>query len=151
MTVGENIKRIRKEKGITQKKLGELCGIAEPNIRKYELGKANPKIETLMKIAQALEVPINELKEDMIMTMEQLDTALIDSFYKMYCHELEIRNICIKKIVSISEQLNSDGMVELMKYADSLTKDELLKSIYFNNEKLKSKFPNSKEEYGSSQ
>lgn len=61
MSVGENIRRIRKEKGLTQKKLGELCGIAEPNIRKYELGKANPKIETISKIADALEVHIQEL------------------------------------------------------------------------------------------
>ena len=35
MTLPENIKRIRKEKGLTQKKLGELCGIDEANIRKY--------------------------------------------------------------------------------------------------------------------
>ena len=35
MTVGENIKRIRKKKGLTQRRLGELCGINEANIRKY--------------------------------------------------------------------------------------------------------------------
>jgi transcriptional regulator with XRE-family HTH domain len=56
MTVSENIKRIRKERGLTQKKLGELCGIAEPNIRKYENGKQNPKLETVEKIASALGV-----------------------------------------------------------------------------------------------
>lgn len=60
MTVGENIKRIRREKGLTQKKLGELCGINEVQIRRYELGgkNANPKIETLHKIASGLEVSI---------------------------------------------------------------------------------------------
>lgn len=63
MTIGENIKRIRKEKGLTQKKLGELCGINEANIRKYELGKANPKIETIDKIANALGVPIAQIME----------------------------------------------------------------------------------------
>lgn len=64
MTVGENIKRIRKGKGLTQKKLGELCGIAESNIRKYESGKQNPKIETIDKIAHALNVPLAQIKED---------------------------------------------------------------------------------------
>ena len=135
MTIGENIKRIRKEKGLTQKKLGEQCGIAAPNIRKYESDKANPKIETLMKIAHALGVPINELNENITaMTSEQLDATLTDTFYKMYCSELEIRTLCIKKIISISEQLNGDAMIELMEYAESLTKDELSKSIYFNYE-----------------
>lgn len=69
MTVGENIKRIRKDKGLTQKKLGELCGINEANIRKYELGKANPKIETVDKIASALGVNIIQIMEQF--TMEQ--------------------------------------------------------------------------------
>ncbi|NBK00664.1 XRE family transcriptional regulator [bacterium 1xD8-48] len=54
MTAGENIKRIRKEKGLTQKQLGELCGMNEVQIRRYELGGANPKFETVAKIAKAL-------------------------------------------------------------------------------------------------
>ena len=54
MTVGENIKRLRTERGLTQKQLGELCGMKEANLRKYELDNANPKIETIERIAQAL-------------------------------------------------------------------------------------------------
>ena len=60
-TIGERIRECRKEKGLTQKKLGELCGIKEPNIRKYELGKANPKLETILKIAKALDINEFEL------------------------------------------------------------------------------------------
>jgi len=61
MTIGEKIKRIRKEKGLTQKKLGQLCGINEVQIRQYEIGKANPKIETVDKIATGLGIPIYDL------------------------------------------------------------------------------------------
>ncbi len=61
MTVGERIRIARKEKGLTQKALGEACGIAEPTIRRYELGKLNPKFETLGKIASALGVDIYSL------------------------------------------------------------------------------------------
>lgn len=63
MTVGECIKQIRKEKGLTQKALGEKCipKISESNIRKYENGKQNPKIETIGRIAQALEVSVFSL------------------------------------------------------------------------------------------
>lgn len=61
MTVSENIKSIRKQKGLTQKQLGDLCNIAESTIRRYELGLLNPKIETIQKIADALEVPISSL------------------------------------------------------------------------------------------
>ena len=62
MTLPENIKRIRKEKGLTQKKLGELCGIDEANIRKYESGKQNPKIETVERIAIALDCSSYDLR-----------------------------------------------------------------------------------------
>lgn len=61
MTIGEKIRSVRKERGFTQKKLGELCGINEANIRKYELGKQNPKIETIDKIASALGISAFEL------------------------------------------------------------------------------------------
>lgn len=65
MTVGQNIRAIRKERGLTQKELGKLCGIAESNIRKYEADKQNAKIETIEKIAKALGVPIIRIKEDL--------------------------------------------------------------------------------------
>lgn len=58
MTVGENIKRIRKQKRLTQKQLGELCNpsISAATIRKYELNILNPKLETLQKISTALDM-----------------------------------------------------------------------------------------------
>ncbi len=52
MTIGENLKRLRKEKKLTQKQLGHLCGMADSAIRRYELGKSHPKIQTLHKIAK---------------------------------------------------------------------------------------------------
>ena len=45
MTVGEKIRTLRNDQKITQKELGEACGIAESTIRRYELGKLNPKKE----------------------------------------------------------------------------------------------------------
>lgn len=58
MAIADNIRSFRKQKGLTQKKLGELCKpkIGESTIRKYELGLLNPKIETIEKIALALDV-----------------------------------------------------------------------------------------------
>ena len=64
MNKGENIKKLRKERGLTQKKLGDLCNIAESTIRRYEIGDLNPKLETIMKIAAALEVPYFHLLDE---------------------------------------------------------------------------------------
>lgn len=62
MTIGENIRKYRKEKGLTQKTLGQLCGINEANIRKYEINQnITPQLKTIEKIADALEVTIPDL------------------------------------------------------------------------------------------
>ena len=64
MTTGEKIREARKRAGLTQKRLGELSGIAEPTIRRYETDKLNPKIETLKKIAEPLNINFFELYGD---------------------------------------------------------------------------------------
>ena len=59
--LGENIKQLRKNKGLTQKELGELIGVKSITIRKYESNEREPNFETLYKIADVLEVSINDL------------------------------------------------------------------------------------------
>lgn len=54
MTMGERIKRIRKQKGLTQHELGELLGVTQSMIAAYENNARNPKFETIKKIAAAL-------------------------------------------------------------------------------------------------
>ena len=63
MNTGKKIKLIRTFRGLTQKELGEACGIHEVAIRKYELEKNLPKPEQLRKIAEALNVNVNSLVE----------------------------------------------------------------------------------------
>lgn len=66
MSIPENIKKIRREKGLTQKELGKLCGMADSAIRRYESGRANPKINTLIKIAEALNCEVSDIDESII-------------------------------------------------------------------------------------
>jgi transcriptional regulator with XRE-family HTH domain len=52
----DNIKRIRKEKRITQEKLAEACNTATSYIGLMEIYRHAPKLSTIEKIAHALEV-----------------------------------------------------------------------------------------------
>lgn len=61
MPIAENIRKFRKERNMTQKQLGEKCGMYESQIRKYELGTTNPKLGTIIKIADALGVDAAEI------------------------------------------------------------------------------------------
>ncbi len=60
MNVGENIKKRRKEKGLTQKELAKKLNVSEPMISQYE-SKETLKLETIRKIAIALDVSLNVL------------------------------------------------------------------------------------------
>lgn len=64
MTVGARIKATRVAVGMTQNEVGKLCDIDAANIRKYESGRQNPKIETVQKIAEALGIPVELLTGD---------------------------------------------------------------------------------------
>ena len=64
MATGERIKAARKKAGLTQKALGEKCNMPDSQIRQYELGMVNPRIEQLRRIAAALGVYISDLVDD---------------------------------------------------------------------------------------
>lgn len=75
MTVGENIRRIRKERGFTLKELGDMVGASESYIRAYECGRRNPKIGSLEAIAKALSVDVEVLTDtnfDSVKAMHRL-------------------------------------------------------------------------------
>jgi len=59
--LGENMKRIRTEKEMTQ---GDVCrkiGADRAYISNIESGKTNPTLATISRLAKALEVPVDEL------------------------------------------------------------------------------------------
>lgn len=61
MTVGEQIKALRTDRGLTQKQFGALCHINEVQIRKYERGEVTPKMDTIKKIADGIGITPFEL------------------------------------------------------------------------------------------
>lgn len=60
-SIGENIKKARKLAGMTQKELGSKLGVTQQNIAQYENNIAKPKIETISKIAEALNTSVGSL------------------------------------------------------------------------------------------
>jgi transcriptional regulator with XRE-family HTH domain len=60
----DNIKRIRKEKGVSQEKLAEACSTATSYIGLMEIYKNVPKLSTIERIAIALDVDPLEFFKD---------------------------------------------------------------------------------------
>lgn len=60
--ISKNIRKLREIKGLSQEKLARLADVANNTIVKIEAGKnQNPTLDTLNKIAKALEVTIDNL------------------------------------------------------------------------------------------
>ena len=59
--LGQTIKDIRRYKGLSQEVLSGLAGIARSHLAMIENGSMHPSIETLCKIAQALDLQASEL------------------------------------------------------------------------------------------
>ena len=58
---GDNFKRIRKAKGMTQDMVAEMASLSTPYISDVERGRANPTLSTAEKLAVALQVDVLEL------------------------------------------------------------------------------------------
>lgn len=95
---GEFIRVARKAKNLTQKQLGELSGIAEPTIRRYELGKLNPKYETLQRIAKALGVSVLELIPAEVKNLD----------FEAVCDLLDSANLCVES-AGCGDNMGPDG------------------------------------------
>ena len=61
-TIGKNLKKVRQEKGISQDRLSKLADLSLNTVVTVESGlNPNPTIDTLTKIAQALNVKVDDL------------------------------------------------------------------------------------------
>lgn len=61
MGVSERIKNVRQKKGLSQKELGALLGVSQQMIGQWESPRANLTLETMQKLATALEVSLSDI------------------------------------------------------------------------------------------
>jgi len=59
-----NLRRRRKELGLSQEQLGARANIQMADISRYESGSRDPRISTVARLADALDAPIGDLLVD---------------------------------------------------------------------------------------
>ncbi|MEX2405070.1 MAG: helix-turn-helix transcriptional regulator [Candidatus Paceibacterota bacterium] len=59
--LGENLKKIRAKKNITQTELALILNVDKSFVSNIENGKNNPTLSTITNLAKALKVPVDEL------------------------------------------------------------------------------------------
>lgn len=78
----ENMRKLRKEKGITAKQLAEMVGVSEVSITQYETGNRSPKRDTLLRIAAALGTSVEYLagkKESPAQEMDRTEARIMET------------------------------------------------------------------------
>lgn len=113
MKIGDTLKKLRENSGISQKKLGELLGISERTIKSYETSQNTPPVQNLVKIANFFGVSTDYLlgltskhTNDILMVPND-EEDLIFSMFEMYQNLTPDKRICLNEIVK--EILNQVG------------------------------------------
>lgn len=143
MSIGDNIRCLRKKAKLTQKELAQKIGVNEVTIRSYERGKYKPKNEILFRLTKALNCNINEIldkpfpipdfKMDDYDVIEDLDGVMIpkklsqekkEEFKNLF--RLAINNMPTDSeldamyknaVIGYMDDMNKEGQLEVLKYA----------------------------------
>lgn len=122
MTIGEKIRELRKEKDISQKELGILLGVSQQTVGQYETSPHEPKIETLRKIASALEVKLSDLLEaEQIMNPYTTKNKTINHTFPISSSKIDDTNLLEKELTTYFSFLNQKGKSEAIKRIKKLS------------------------------
>ena len=55
------LRELRIEKGVSQNQLSQIAGLSRTGLRHIEAGEVQPSFANVVRLAQALELPLNEL------------------------------------------------------------------------------------------
>lgn len=72
MTIGQNARKFRKEKGLSIMKVREITGLSKSTISEIENDLTSPKTETLQKLAEAYERPVSDFFDDVSSNTDEL-------------------------------------------------------------------------------
>lgn len=102
MSIGENIKKCRKNQGLTQKKLAEKATISRSYLADVENNRYNPSLDVLQSIASALGISTQQLFKDNLEEKDEIDQLEDD----------------IKLILSKVKKISKNDREKLLKMID---------------------------------
>lgn len=74
MSFGENLKNVRKQRGITQEELAETLGVSRQAISKWESDNGYPETEKLLLLSKKLNISLDYLMNDASEMQEKEET-----------------------------------------------------------------------------
>jgi transcriptional regulator with XRE-family HTH domain len=108
MNIGEQIRKLRREKNWTQDELGQRVGILGPNITRYESGRTTPRKAMIERFAQAFGLSVEEFESGAVVPKD--DLASVDPEMAKLCRELmglsESERAAVRQVLTLVVKQN---------------------------------------------
>lgn len=104
----EKLKNARSAAGLTQKEIAKMLYISQQAYAKYETGAASPNPETLKRIAEILQVSLDELLEKTSTVDDPRDEMRNDEFsFALYNETKDLTEEQKQLILDLARQMKS--------------------------------------------
>lgn len=127
---GTNIKKIRQVKGLSQKAFADLFDLNRGVISSYEEGRAEPKIETILKVANHFNLNLDKLLTEIIQVNQLVSVSDIDQL--MLFPELAIQNSKETQAKTEDSNPNSPILQKILASVDLVYELTAEKQLLFN-------------------
>jgi methanogenic corrinoid protein MtbC1 len=122
----EQLKYIRRERGISQKLLAEALGIGQTTIANYERGTRTPNVELIGKMAIVLQTSVDELIGMNAVSAETAKSKvhhLVKKSYQSYCDQLlhELLKGDLKLVMGLVDEIKEMNLQAIEIYEHILT------------------------------
>lgn len=147
MEIGENIKKYRKQKGLSQSELADLANISRVAIGNYERGNRTPNIEIVKKIANALDVPLTfftdeydfDIYKSLVTEAYSREFDDNDNIIKAVAQEMSDRELMLNlAYADLKPMLSAE--INIIKYILKKIDDAELKNITLNSNEMSQLF-----------
>lgn len=101
--IGNRIKNFRKKLGYSQKTLAKKVGVAYTYIGQIERAEKKASFHSLLKIANALEMPLEILLENITLNDDEVETVSSECYELIDALSLKEQKIMLKLIKEIIE------------------------------------------------
>ena len=110
MKFGDNLKKIRKLKKLSQEDLAEKVGVSRQSVSKWETGDAYPEMNNILELCKIFHCKINDLVNDSIIDMNSFDEEIKMNVVKFKKEEQRQMKV-LSKIVYILARIGKIASV----------------------------------------
>lgn len=110
MKFGENLKRIRKDKKMSQEELAEKVNVSRQAVSKWETGEAYPEMNNILELCKIFNCKINDLVHTDMEDVSSLDKDIVMNVVKF--NEQQQKNV--KTLSHVISMIGKIGKIVLM-------------------------------------